>query len=143
MSWFTSKKKKDKINLPKDMSPLESVTHLCALIQMADGRVEYEEKQSWSNLIEKLFPDFLEDRADNFLTDAFKIINDKQDFERDNYTLAVIERIKVVLDGDQLKILTDEISELIKSDGIIMTKEIEIAKVIERELDLKINLDED
>ena len=125
------------------MSPLESVTHLCALIQMADGQVEYEEKQSWSNLIEKLFPDFLEDRADNFLTDAFKIINDKQDFERDNYTLAVIERIKVVLDGNQLKLLTDEISELIKSDGIIMTKEIEIAKVIERELDLKINLDED
>ena len=143
MSWFSSKKKKDKINLPKDMSPLECVTHLCALIQMADGRVEYEEKQSWSNLIEKLFPDFLEDRADNFLTDAFKIINDKQDFERDNYTLAVIERIKVVLDGNQLKLLTDEISELIKSDGIIMTKEIEIAKVIERELDLKINLDED
>ena len=125
------------------MSPLESVTHLCALIQMADGRVEYEEKQSWSNFIEKLFPDFLEDRADNFLTDAFKIINDKQDFERDNYTLAVIERIKVVLDENQLKLLTDEISELIKSDGIIMTKEIEIAKVIERELDLKINLDED
>ena len=125
------------------MSPLESVTHLCALIQMADGRVEYEEKQSWSNLIEKLFPDFLEDRADNFLADAFRIINDKQDFERDNYTLAVIERIKVVLDGNQLKLLTDEISELIKSDGIIMTKEIEIAKVIERELDLKINLDED
>ena len=55
------------------MSPLESVTHLCALIQMADGRVEYEEKQSWSNLIQKLFPDFLEDRADNFLTDAFKL----------------------------------------------------------------------
>ena len=143
MSWFTSKKKKDKINHPKDMSPLESVTHLCALIQMADGRVEYEEKQSWSNLIEKLFPDFLEDRADNFLTDAFKIINDKQDFDRDNYTLAVIERIKVVLDGNRLKLLTDEISELIKSDGIIMTKEVEIAKVIERELDLKINLDED
>ena len=125
------------------MSPLESVTHLCALIQMADGRVEYEEKQSWSNLIEKLFPDFLEDRADNFLTDAFKMISDKQDFERDNYTPAVIKRIKVVLDGNQLKLLTDEISELIKSDGIIMTKEIEIAKVIERELDLKINLDED
>ena len=55
MSWFSNKKKKDEINLPKDMSPLESVTHLCALIQMADGRVEYEEKQSWSNLIEKLF----------------------------------------------------------------------------------------
>ena len=38
---------------------------------------------------------------------------------------------------------SNEISDLIKSDGIIMTKEIEIAKVIERELDLKINLDED
>ena len=48
-----------------------------------------------------------------------------------------------ILDENQLKLLTNEISELIKSDGIIMTKEIEIAKVIERELDLKINLDED
>ena len=37
------------------MSPLESVTHLCALIQMADGRVEYEEKQSWSNFNRKAF----------------------------------------------------------------------------------------
>ena len=55
MSWFSNKNKKDEINLPKDMSPLESVTHLCALIQMADGRVEYEEKLSWSSLIEKLF----------------------------------------------------------------------------------------
>ena len=143
MSWFSSKNKRDKVNLPRDMSPLESVTHLCALIQMADGRIEYEEKQSWSNLIEKLFPDFSEDRAENFLTDALKIINDKQDFERDNYTLAVIDRIKAVLDGGQLKLLSDEISNLIKSDGIIMTKEIEIAKVIERELDLKINLDEE
>ncbi len=125
------------------MSPLESVTHLCALIQMADGRVEYEEKKSWSNLIEKLFPDFLKNRADSFLTDALKIINDKQDFERDNYTMAVIKRVKGVLDENQIKLLSDEISDLIKSDGIIMTKEVEIAKVIERELDLKINLDED
>ena len=54
MSWFSSKKK-DKSNLPKGYESLECVTHLCALIQMADGRVEYEEKQSWSNLIEKLF----------------------------------------------------------------------------------------
>ena len=143
MSWFSNKNKKDEINLPKDMSPLESVTHLCALIQMADGRVEYEEKLSWSSLIEKLFPNFLKDRADSFLTDAFKVINDKQDFERDKYTLEVIDRIKVVLDVNQLKLLSDEISELIKSDGIIMTKEIEIAKVIERELDIKISLDED
>ena len=48
-----------------------------------------------------------------------------------------------MLDVNQLKLLSDEISELIKSDGIIMTKEIEIAKVIERELDIKISLDED
>ena len=67
MGWFSSKDSKPEINQPKDMSPLEAVTHLCASIQLADGQADYEERQTWIKAIEELFPEFSEERADRFL----------------------------------------------------------------------------
>ena len=45
MGLFSSNKKQI-INAPQDMSPLESVTHLFAAIQIADQQASYEEKES-------------------------------------------------------------------------------------------------
>ena len=71
MGWF-SKKSNDKPvgNSPSDMSPLEAVTHLCAAIQLADGQLDHEEREEWIAAVTELFPEFSEDRADNFLVEA-------------------------------------------------------------------------
>ena len=66
------------------MSPLEAVTHLCAAIQLADGQLDHEEREEWIVAVTELFPEFSEDRADNFLVEAQTTINQLNSSERIN-----------------------------------------------------------
>jgi uncharacterized tellurite resistance protein B-like protein len=130
------------INGPKDMSPLEAVTHLCAAIQLADGQTDYEERQAWLIAIKELFPEFSEDRADKFLMEAQTALNQKTAPERMIHISDVLQRIRSLLNEDQIKKLSPKISDLIEADGIIMTSEMDIARLIEEKLDIKIKLND-
>ena len=143
MGWF-SKKDNDKPvrNNPLDMSPLEAVTHLCAAIQLADGQLDHEEREEWIVAVTELFPEFSENRADNFLVEAQTTINQLNSAERSHHLKGVLDRIKSLLTSDQITALSSKISNLIEADGIIMTSEIEIASMIEKELGITISLDE-
>ena len=52
------------------MSPLEAVTHLFAAVQLSDQQTGYEERESWLKAISELFPDYSDERADNYINDA-------------------------------------------------------------------------
>lgn len=143
MGWFSNKNKDQMTTEPKDMSPLEAVTHLCASIQLADGQADYEEREAWISAIKELFPEFSEERADRFLIDAQTVINQKTGQERMVYISEVLQRIKVLLSNEQIKSLEPKITDLIEADGIIMTSEMEIANLIEQQLGIDITLDED
>ena len=142
MGWFSNKNKDPIINGPKDMSPLEAVTHLCAAIQLADGQADYEEREAWFIAIKELFPEFSEDRADKFLMEAQTAINQKTAPERMIHISDVLQRIRSLLNEDQINKLSPKISDLIEADGIIMTSEMDIARLIEEKLDIKIKLNE-
>ena len=143
MIWF-SKKDNDKPvgNNPSDMSPLEAVTHLCAAIQLADGQLDHNEREEWIVAITELFPEFNEDRADKFLLEAQTTINRLNSPEKNQHLKKVLERIKTLLADDQINNLSLKIANLIEADGIIMTSEIEIASIIEKELGISISLEE-
>ena len=143
MGWF-SKKVNDKPerNNPSEMSPLEAVTHLCASIQLADGQLDHEEREEWIVAVTELFPEFSEDRADNFLIEAQTTINQLNSSEKHQHLKEVLDRIKNLLEDDQITTLSSKIANLIEADGIIMTSEIEIASMIEKELGVTITLDE-
>ena len=143
MGWF-SKKGNDKRlrNNPSDMSPLEAVTHLCAAIQLADGQLDHQEREEWVLAITELFPEFNEDRADNFLVEAQTTINQLNSSEKKQHLKEVLRRIKTLLKNDQITHLSSKIANLIEADGIIMTSEIEMASMIEKELGITISLDE-
>ena len=143
MGWF-SKKVNDKSvrNNPSDMSPLEAVTHLCASIQLADGQLDYQEREEWIVAVTELFPEFSEDRADNFLVEAQTTINQLNSSEKKQHLKEILHRIKILLTNNQITHLSSKISNLIEADGIIMTSEIEMASMIEKELGITINLDE-
>ena len=59
-----------------------------------------------------------------------------------NYILDVINRIKILLSDDQINVLGPKLSELIEADGIVMTAEMEIAKLVESQLDISITVDD-
>ena len=142
MGWFSKNDKSDTVNEPKDMSPLEAVTHLCAAIQLADGQTNYEEREPWLNTIEELFPDFSEKRAERFLMDAQTIINKKVGNEKINYIAEVLVRIRYLLSNDQIKNLAPKITNIIEADGMVMTSETDIAKIIEDQLGINITINE-
>jgi len=143
MGWFSSKKKEPGFNVPANMSPIEAVTHLCAAIQLADGQADFEERESWMGAITELFPEFSEERADRFLNEANQALGQKTGPEKMIYTIDVLNRIKTLLSTEQIQILGPKIAELIEADGIVMTAEMEIAKLVESQLGISISVNED
>ena len=116
MPWFKKNKDVNKFTNPKNMTPLEAVTHLCASIQLADGDSNYEEREAWTNAIRELFPEFSEERADRFLKEAQQFIYQKSNFEKINYVIKILERIKNLLNNDQINLLGPKLSELIEAE---------------------------
>ena len=143
MSWFSNKKKVPQFNPPENMTPIEAVTHLCASIQLADGQADYQEREAWGNAVSELFPEFSEERADRFLNEAQTVLTKKTGSDRMSYILDVINRIKVLLSDEQINVLSPKLSELIEADGIVMTAEMEIAKLVESQLGISITVDDD
>ena len=143
MGWFSKKKKEPAFNIPSNMSPIEAVTHLCASIHLADGQADYEERESWVNAISELFPEFSEERADRFLNEAYQALGQKADDEKMNYITSVLNRIKTLLSTEQIQGLGPKIAELIEADGIVMTAEMEIAKLIETQLGISISVNDE
>ena len=131
------------INQPEDMSPLESVTHLFAAIQLVDQDASYEERISWSRSIEELFPELSIDRAENFLNEAYQVLNGQTSSDRSDYLVRLLDRINTLLSPDQINSMGPKIADLIEADGIVMTSEMEIARLIETRLNIKISIDED
>ena len=143
MGWFSKKEKEPEFNIPSNMSPIEAVTHLCASIHLADGQADYEERESWVNAISELFPEFSEERADRFLNEAYQVLGQTADNEKMNYINSVLNRIKILLSAEQIQVLGPKITDLIEADGIVMTAEMEIAKLVETQLGISISVNED
>ena len=138
-----SKNKKPEINNPEDMSPLEAVTHLFAAIQIADQESSYEEKEAWTNAIDQLFPDHNLERSENFFSEAHITLSNQNQINRKNYVVSVLNRIKSLLNSDQLKKIGPLIAGIVEADGIVMTSEMEIVHLSEEILGLKINVKDD
>ena len=138
-----STNKKPEINNPKDMSPLEAVTHLFAAIQIADQESSYEEKEAWIDAIDQLFPDHNLERSENFFSEAHLTLSNQNQINRKKYIVSVLDRIKSLLNSDQLKKIGPLIAGIVEADGIVMTSEMEIVHLSEEILGLKINVKDD
>ncbi|MDC0630616.1 hypothetical protein OAP42_00810, partial [Candidatus Marinimicrobia bacterium] len=88
--------------------------------------------------ISLLFPEHSEERANKFFSNAQQELNSKSLDEKQSFIIEVIERIKTFLDENQLKVLSEKISDLVEADGMIMSGEIEVIKLVESRLEIKI-----
>ncbi len=141
MGLFSSNRK-PAVNNPENMSPLESVTHLFAAIQIADQQASYEEKESWIRAISKLFPEHSSDRAENFFNQAHSVLASQSSSDKQQYLRSVLERINSLLSKEQIDSLGPMIADIVEADGIVMTSEMEIVYLVEEILGIKINVNE-
>ena len=141
MGLFSSNKK-PAVNNPENMSPLESVTHLFAAIQIADQQASYEEKESWIRAISKLFPERSSDRSENFFNQAHSVLASQSSSDKQQYLRSVLERINSLLSKEQIDSIGPMIADIVEADGIVMTSEMEIVYLVEEILGIKINVNE-
>ena len=137
---FFSSKKKNEVNGPTNMSPLEALTHLFAAIQIADNIASYEEKKSWINAITQLFPEYSEERAEKFFSEAHDALSLQNDDERKSYISEVLKRMKHLLSDEQITSIGPLIANIVEADGIVMTSEMKIVALSEEILNIKIKV---
>jgi len=142
VSWFNNNKRDD-ITQPGEMSPLEAVTHLMAAIQLSDQQTGFEERESWLRSMAELFPDFSNDRAENYINDAYRILKQQSTRDRKIYVTDVLNRINKLMNHEQLVHIGKIIAHLIESDGIVLSSELEMAELISNQLGIKIEIKED
>ena len=139
---FFSSKKKNEVNDPTNMSPLEALTHLFAAIQIADNIASYEEKESWINAITQLFPEHSEERAEKFFSEAHDALSLQNSDERKSYVALVLNRLKHLLSNEQITSIGPLIADIVEADGIVMTSEMKIVALAEEILNIKIKVED-
>lgn len=131
------------MNEQVEMSPLEAVTHLFTCLNLADGRIEFEERESWANAISDLFPEHSPDRAMKFLQDATRALLAMDTLARRNYAIRLCSVIKKHFDDDALQNqLGPKVALVVKADGMVFSNEMEMVSDIEKELEIKIRLED-
>ena len=97
----------------------------------------------WIDAINQLFPDHDLERSENFFSEAHLTLSNQNQIKRKNYVVSVLNRIKSLLNSDQLKKIGPLIADIVEADGIVMTSEMEIVHLSEEILGLKINVKDD
>lgn len=129
------------MNHEQEMTPLEAVTHLLTCLQLADGRMDFEEREAWADAISELFPDHTEGRAVEFMQDASRSILLMDSFGRRNYAIGLCSMIKRHFSEDDLQNkFGPKVASLVEADGMVFSSEKEMVEDIENELGIKITL---
>lgn len=129
------------MNHEQEMTPLEAVTHLLTCLQLADGRMDFEEREAWADAISELFPDHTEGRAVEFMQDASRSILLMDSFGRRNYAIGLCSMIKRHFSEDDLQNkFGPRVASLVEADGMVFSSEKEMVEDIENELGIKITL---
>ncbi len=124
-----------------EYSPLELITYLFSHLQLADNQIDREEKEVWTESLTKFFPDHTPERAQEIFQRAFQFIISMNDFERKNHLITVCDQLKKHFSKDHLQSnLAPRLTKLIGADGIILSAETEIVSLIEKKLDIKIDI---
>ena len=145
MGLFSRKEKEPTFTEPKDMSPVEVVTHLFAIIQLSDNEAAYEEREAWSNALAEMFPMHSSERSDQFINDAYTKLNQLNRNDRKSFFIQILDQIKIALPQEQIQgALKDHLKNLILADGMVMSGEVDSLQGIENQLGIHIDgLDEE
>ncbi len=127
----------------QEMTQLEAVTHLFVCLILADGRMDFEEREAWDDAITELFPNHTEGRAVDFMQDASRTILMMDSFGRRNYAVGLCSMIKAHFSHDDLQNkFGPKVASLVEADGMVFSSEKVMVEDIEKELGIKITLED-
>lgn len=116
---------------PESMTPLELITHLITCLELADGRMDFEEREAWADALSDLFPDHNPQRAVEILQSASQKILDMNSMERMQYASAVCIELKShYTDEDLASQVYPKIVEIAEADGMVLSSESDMLNAI-------------
>lgn len=121
----------DGLQPQENLTPLELITHLITCLELADGRMDFEEREAWANALSDLFPDHNPERAVDILQSASQKILDMNSMERMQYVSAVCIALKPhYSDEDLASLVYPKIVEIAEADGMVLSSESDMLNVI-------------
>lgn len=117
----------DKNSTPKtfqDFSPMELITHVVVALQLADGRIDFEERESWAEILTELLPEHNPDRATGALREAIGILLEMDLASKMEYAGQAAAHLKDHFPAETLTgVLVPKLAEMVEADGIVFSAE--------------------
>ena len=117
-------KKEDRSKIIGDDSPLKLVTHIIVCLQLADGIVEFEEREAWADILIDFFLDYKHQRALEALREAGQYISALGDQSKTDHAVQCFTKLKDHFEEDYLREkLLPRLEEIIGADGVVLASE--------------------
>lgn len=135
MAFFSDKESSTPLN---ELTPLELVTHLITCLELADGRMDFEEREAWADVITELFPEHSPERAVEILQTASQSILEMNSAGRMHYAVQVCEQLKEHYSDDELKdTIFPAVQSIAEADGMVLSSESEMLSTIVESFGIK------
>ncbi len=113
------------------MTPLELLTHLITCLELADGRMDFEEREAWADTLSDLFPDHNPERAVDILQSASQKILEQNSMERMQYASEICTALKSHYSDDDLSSkVYPKLESIAEADGMVLSSESEMLNAI-------------
>ncbi len=107
-----------------ELTPLELYTRISVCLLLADGRMDFEERETWSQSLDDLFPDHNVDHAFEILQSSVLYLNELSIEERTAHALDCARLIKRFYTENILKEkIYPKLEDMAKADGMVMSSE--------------------
>lgn len=112
-----------------DDYPLELVTHIVVCLQLADGIIEFEEREAWADILIDFFPDYKHQRALEVLREAGQYISTLDEHSKTDHAVQCFTKLQDHFEVDYLREkLLPRLEEVIESDGVVFASESNMIK---------------
>ena len=121
------------------MNKIENLAYLFAAMVDSDSKVNVEEVNCWYQIVEKRWPEVSKEQAGNSLKNSLYSLKSQNQASRINNLEKVLAYLKCNLRASDLDHIAKDLSKMIKADGLISIREINLAGLLRWKLGLDIN----
>lgn len=124
-----------------DMTPLELITHLFTCMQLADGRMDFEEREVWLETLDDMFPEHHSDHALDIIQQAGKSVLNMSLEERFDYAVKIGKNLTRFYSASELaEKVIPRLLDMAEADGMLLSAETDMLKRLQSELNIDFDL---
>jgi len=117
------REQREKVSV-EHMTPFELVTHLLICLQLADGRMDFEEREVLAEVVSDLFPDYSYDHVIEVMRFSGKIILEMDVSGRMSYAVEMTNQLRNHYSHKEIQSqILPKLIEMIEADGIVTSSE--------------------